>query len=93
MNKLYLVSSNNRCRTGKGYDTFDSFVVCCKTEQDARETYPDGRKFKDIHEQDKRCTWSSWIHEEEIPLLDVVFLGIAEAGAEEGVILASFNAG
>lgn len=90
MNKLYLVSSNKKCLSGHGYDTYDSFVVCCKTEDEARRTHPQGsRDWKNLD------TWgqSNWVVAKEIPLLDVTYLGVADDKTEEGVILASFNAG
>ena len=46
-----------------------------------------------MHIIDKDCRCSSWVHEAEIDLLDVVYLGNADDNIKEGVVLASFNAG
>ncbi len=89
MNKLYRVSTNDSCLTGHGYDTYDSFVVCCKTEEEARRTHPKCSREKDLARWDN----GGWVEAQEIHLLDVVYLGLADAKTEEGVILASFNAG
>lgn len=85
MNKLYLVCSTSKCLTGRGYDTYDSFIVCCKTEDEARRTHPSGTH----RGSDDR----TWVREEELNLLDVECIGNANDNIEVGVVLASFNAG
>lgn len=85
MKNLYLVKRNERV----GWDEYDSFIVCAKSEQDARETSPnkfDGKFDKDNSDY-------SWVCFSEICELDVKLIGKANDGLEYGVVLSSFNAG
>lgn len=85
-NYLYLVNRiGTKCRIESEWDVFNSFVVCCKTEQEARETHPDGHFNKD--------DWDGWVPKEDIDLLNVTYLGIADVKTAIGVVLASFRAG
>jgi hypothetical protein len=47
-----------------GYDSYDSFVVACYTEDEARNTSPGG-----INSILYYC-WSGWINFEDIPKID-----------------------
>lgn len=81
---LYLVSQN----ANVGYDTFDSFVVCCENEEVARNTNPhDGQP---INWKDNWTT-SGWCN--RIEDVQVMFLGVADLSVERGVVCASYNAG
>lgn len=101
---MYLVTRPNIYRDC--YDEYDSFVVCCETEQEARETLPgdQGRAFDKL-----RSCWvdtfsgrvygthkyntCSWILGLDIETLEVEHIGTALLGTQKGVILSSFNAG
>ena len=93
--KLYLVSQD----VNNGYDTFDSFVVACDNEEEAKHTSPS----KDYRWHDG--TW--WIQlpngsEESTEVVSqawckpddayVKLLGEAAPGVT-GIICASYNAG
>ena len=83
---LYLVSQdvNNDYDT---YDTYDSFVIACETEEEARNTSPDGGQM--TPELWKR-PFSSWCSSPDH--VEIQFIGKAAEGIT-GVICASFNAG
>lgn len=76
--KIYLISQ----KVNNGYDTFDAFVVFAPNEDAARL----------VHKLDSASDlYGNWVkHPQDI---NVEYLGEAREGAEEGVILASFNAG
>lgn len=94
---IYLVEQDE----ASDYDTFDSMVVAAPDTVTARRTSPsgvyewsdenncwmycfyDGRRAKE-----RRNDWAN-----SLERIRVKFLGIAEKGVEQGVILASFNAG
>ena len=79
--KLYLLSQNEN----KGYDTYDSMVVCAENKDDAITIHPNGSVF---FENDFDSTWasnSSSILCEEI--------GDANESQKRGIVIASFNAG
>jgi len=78
---LYLVSQTSN----SSYDTYDSFVVACNSEDEARHTHPEGYEVKD--EQEYR--WCDWTYADEVI---VKLIGVASKGLQ-GVICASFNAG
>jgi len=81
-----------------GYDTFDSFVACADSEEEARKMHPSGildendvgTDFPDLGKS--RGKYSPWVKFSEIHLLEVEKLGVA-SNQIKGVILASFNAG
>jgi hypothetical protein len=82
---LYLISqTENQC-----YDTYDSAVVAAPTEDDARlwipgegKSTPDSRNWKH--------GWNDWCKSPDA--VKVELIGISNQN-EEGIILASFNAG
>ncbi|MEK7431884.1 MAG: hypothetical protein AABZ74_02025 [Cyanobacteriota bacterium] len=101
---IYLVTSPNIYRTS--YDEYDSFVVCCETEQEARETLPGGQRY--IFDKLRHCwadTFSGrvygthkynthgWVLGLDIDALRVERIGLAAPETRKGVILSSFNAG
>lgn len=76
--KLYLITQD----INRDYDTYDSFVVCAKDEEDA----------KIIHELDNPISfYGSWV--KDIKDIKVKYLGEADESIERGEILGSFNAG
>ncbi len=97
---LYLVE-----RTDKGnYDEYESFLVCCKTEQEARETFPAFRCVYDTNLQlwcdlDKvygtdRYNRAGWIYGKDINSLKVKKIGIAsEEYTGHDVLLSVYNSG
>lgn len=76
--KLYLCTNN----IVQGYDTYDSIVVAAETEEDARQTHPNG----DWNER----LYFVWCKAEQV---EIKLLGTAIQGTEAGIICASFNAG
>jgi hypothetical protein len=90
---LYLVSVEDVEGFG-GYDTYDSFVACADSKDEARRMYPDGC----LDENDVGVNWeprrknSCWIKFEDIDKLNVRYLGKTRK-IVKGVVLASFNAG
>jgi hypothetical protein len=80
--KLYLLTQNEH----RGYDTYDSCVVCAKNADDAKTINPDGDKF--IEGNDPWNTWAT-----KLSSISCTEIGIANKGIERGVIVASFNAG
>lgn len=67
-----------------GYDSYDSFVVACYTEDEARITTPQGNI----------SDWRGWIDPEDFSKLIVTEIGYAKEGISfRSVIIASFNAG
>jgi hypothetical protein len=79
---IYLVSQNKV----NGYDTFDSFVIACESEEIARNTHPYG----DTLEENIRC--SAWPTDSSV--VTVEFIGNASKTiTEQQIICASFNAG
>lgn len=76
-------------RTDRGdYDTYDSFVVCCRSEQEALEFHPSGVQMSDRGDINPRH--DDWTHKKN---LSVTLLGKASSQITDGVILASFTAG
>jgi len=71
-----------------GYQSYDSFVVAARTEQDARCTHPRGM---DMLENDPGYEWISL---DRVQILKVAEIGIAsEDITKTTVIVASYNAG
>ena len=79
--KLYLLTQNQR----KGYDKYDSCVVCAKSEDDAKSIDPRGLIFTENEEEPYWAYTKDGIEVEEI--------GEAHPSQKRGVICASFNAG
>lgn len=100
---LYRVS-----RTDRGdYDEYDSFVVICASEEEARKTHPreyvyhgrsdDNGSFwcwydENIGQTRTYMGGMTWVNATQIHTLDVEFIGEITSN-EKGVILASYNAG
>ena len=83
--KLYLISQD----VNDGYDTYDAAVVCAPDEWAARNMYPgDGTVITETQWHGNSWTWCSSVEQ-----VHARYLGEAEAGAEQGLVLASFNAG
>jgi hypothetical protein len=80
--KLYFVSQNEV----NGYDTFDSFVIACESEEIARNTHPYGDKIEDnIRSKD----WPT-----DSSVITVELIGTASKSiTEQQIICSSFNAG
>ncbi len=100
---LYLVSLPSRpISYMQTYDFYDSFVVCCETEQQARQTHPLGLGY--VYDSsgfwtstgtmigDALAKHNSWVKGVDIHLLDVKHIGTAIEETPE-IILASYNAG
>lgn len=93
-NRLYLLTQTRN----RGYDTYDSCVVCAPDREAARHMHPKGDEY--TYERDswgKRGTSSgywfedrSWAPPENVV---VVELGVANPSLGPGVVRASFNAG
>ena len=76
--KLWLISQNEN----NNWDTYDSMVVAAKNEEIAKEILP------------PYVNWekgSSWCSSSDKVVVE--YIGEAKEGIEEGIILASFNAG
>jgi hypothetical protein len=76
--KLYLISQDEN----DDYDTYDAFVVCAESEEDAKLIKP-------LNDKDECC--GDWC--QNIESIKVKYLGEAKEGSVRGVILGSFNAG
>jgi len=73
-----------------GYDSYDSFVVACYTEEEARNTSPNGS----VLDLKDRYGFYGWVKFDDIPKLVVTEIGYAKDGIKfRDVIIASFNAG
>lgn len=99
---LYLVE---RTDSYGGYDEYSDFLVCCKTEQEARETFPSFRCEYDkilrlwrdsdkIYGTDK-YNKGGWIYGKDIDSLKVKKIGITvdELTENQEVLLTSYHAG
>ena len=106
-NNLYLVSLPDSYKLG--YDSYNAFIACCKTEKEARETHPIDEEYS-FNEIEKR--WEvmgcdniirhygtdkynkiGWIYGKDISQLEVTLLGIANDNITESIVLKSYNAG
>lgn len=78
---LYLISQT----VNKGWDTYDSAVVCAESEEEARNTHPASYV--------KPGEWylSNWTNSPEEVI--VQYIGVATDGLGKGVICSSYNAG
>jgi hypothetical protein len=83
--KLYLVSQTEN----SDYDTYDSFVVACKSEEEARHTNPSNGIV--MTEEDWSYPYSSWCSSSDS--VKVTYLGIADPSVHHGIVCSSFNAG
>lgn len=82
-NNLYLLIQTSV----RGYDTYDSCVVCAPDEDAARRTHPNGEV--DWHLGPYRP--NRWARDpSEVTLTRI---GTADPGTAVGVVCASFNAG
>lgn len=80
--KLFLVT--NKVPDDFSWDYYDSFVICCNSEDEARQYHPSGRIMG-------KWRFSDWPDSD----LDVGVkcLGEANSNVTLGVICSSFNAG
>jgi len=102
--KIYLVSQD----VNHNYDTYDSMVVVAKNEESAKRIHPSSVWTNGgFYDEEKKEFWTttvsgspylfegnygSWTN--DLSKIDVKYLGEADQSiTEEGVILASFNAG
>lgn len=76
---LYILSQGDNT----GYDAYDSCVVAAENEDEARVITPDGYPWEEQHD--------AWAHSPAS--VKVELIGTATEGTEQGVIIASFNAG
>ena len=76
--KLYKISQT----VNNGYDTYDSAIVCAKSEDVARHTHP-GAGWGELS-----TTWCKSPDQVTVELI-----GTAAPGTRQGVMLSSFNAG
>lgn len=83
--KLYLIYQAQNT----GYDTYDAAVVRAPDELTARSLNP--RNGELMTNEDWEETHSPWCSSTEH--VKAQYLGEAEEGAEQGLVLASFNAG
>lgn len=94
MKNLYLVSQYINHKS----NTYDSFVVCCDTEAEARATHPEGYvsytfKDGDYDENGCRLYWRgrSWVNRNELDKVTVRLLGKALDSEPYGIVCFSFN--
>jgi hypothetical protein len=94
MKYLYLLTQD----FNRGYDTFDSCVVCADSEEAAKKIHPYGYIYveSELCEEDdytSRCGWgdNDWAFRPE--QVTVVRIGVADEPTAIGVVCASFNAG
>jgi len=81
--KLYLLSQS----VNNDYDTYDSFVICCNNEDEARQSHPSGRVLNP-RDDFLYCDWTN--NQENI---SVKYLGEADPDLPFGIVCSSFNAG
>ena len=95
MKNLYLVSQG----VNSTYDNYDSFVVCCDTEEEARMTHPEGylASIQDgVPNANGHKEWwrdRSWVRRDQLDKVKVEYLGKASGLLPTGVVCSSFNAG
>lgn len=91
--RLYLLTQTHN----RGYDTYDSCVVCAPDREAARHMHPRGEGY--TYERDAwgergaSGTWfrdSSWAPPEHVVAVE---LGVANEALQPGVVCVSFNAG
>lgn len=92
MANLYLISQD----VNKGYDTYDSAVVCALDETEATKMHPSGCQ-EEGWDNPRKLWWEakhrygSWAP--DLDTVSVKFLGTADESVPLGVVCASFNAG
>ena len=101
---LYLLTQD----TVRGYDTYDSCVVCAESEEEAQTVIPETyqRDYRDTPRYQYRdgILWDTEYEEEPAnenvagwpshqSEVKVKLIGIAEPSVEKGVVGASYNAG
>jgi len=79
--KLYLLTQS----ANRGYDTYDSLVVCANSESEAKGIRPDKKKRSD----DLTYTWRAFKVED----VECKEIWLDNWDIEKWVILSSFNAG
>ena len=80
--KLFLLTQTDN----KGYDTYDSCVVCAENEDEAKNIDPNGDPFEP---SDSFCCWARTLKG-----IECEYIGEASEGIKKGtVIINSFNAG
>jgi hypothetical protein len=84
--KLWRVSQEDN----REYDTYDSFVIACETQEEAICTSPDGRKI-DWDVDKPNCWMCGWASKRSA--VSAAYIGEARPGMPAGVVCASFNAG
>ena len=86
--KLWKISQDKN----NNYCTYDSAIVCAKTEEDAKTIPPESLSTGELTLTDNsnKHLCSSWTTTENVK---VVYLGEAKKGMKKGVILASFYEG
>ena len=84
---IYLISQTER----KGYDTYDSAVVCAPSREIAEDMHPDG----DGTIIDSQGCWADDCYSWTTTNIGVSAkcLGLAASGIERGFLCKSFNAG
>ena len=85
MKKIFLVSQNQN----DGYDTYDSFVIVCNNEDEARNTNPEGAVWDgktDVFYFNR----SVWVEPSEV---NVSLIGMTDLYNENTIICSSFNSG
>jgi len=70
--KLYFVEHD---KFGGRYDVYNSFMICCRTEEEARYTHPDGIKLSDVVPR----KYPDWPPINKVDLIKVVEIGNAYA--------------
>lgn len=86
--KLYLISQEEN----NDYDTYDKAIVVAESEDEARRFHPsryyqwDGEKWMGKHSAESYGSWASSPEKVQVKY-------IGETGLEQGVVLASYNAG
>lgn len=94
MKNLYLVSQDINRKS----NTYDSFVVCCDTEAEARATHPEGYVASDFTDGDydeNGCIlyWRgrSWVDRNDLDKVKVRALGKALESEPYGIVCFSYN--
>ena len=82
--KLYLISQSEN----NNYDTYDSAVVAAPDEEAATRIHPGTEKEFEEGQKAEFNEWCSGPSE-----VTAEYIGEAKEGTEQGVILASYNAG
>lgn len=87
MKYLYLLSQD----INRGYDTYDSCIVCAESEEKVRLIHPNRNKGDNWHESLHSYTYNDWVLPSEVK---VTLIGIANETIElNSVVFASFHAG